>query len=298
MPRVIACEEEGVIGLDQCVDALARDGFDPRVEESLMLAALHLRQLGNDRRFLGDLIARELADRESVPDAQSYGPQSIVLSPARSGAFLRANIWPSETDQPLVASGRAAFQYDLPHDHNFNFLTLGYFGPGYRSDYWEYDYEAAIVYREQRVPLVPKGRQQLTPGKLMLYRAHVDIHRQLPPESMSVSLNVMHVDGACGWLDQYAFDVEQGTISDRLGAGSSEAFIRIAVSLQSEAACDLAERFGRTHPSDRMRYACWEARAAVAQNETARDALWREAEGAGSLLVAKEAARRRRELAG
>jgi hypothetical protein len=35
----------------------------------------------------------------------------------------------------MRASGAAAFVYGLPHDHNFDFLTLGYFGPGYWSDY-------------------------------------------------------------------------------------------------------------------------------------------------------------------
>lgn len=298
MPRVIVCKDPNLIGVEQCVDALAEHGFNPRDEGSLAHAALCLRQLGNDRHFLGDFIARELATRDEELREQSYGPQSIVLSSAQSGAFLRANIWPAESDQALAASGRTAFQYDMPHDHNFSFLTLGYFGPGYRSDYWEYDYEATTGFAGEHVPLIPKGRQQLSPGKIMLYRAHLDIHNQLPPDAMSVSLNVMHADGTCGWFDQYRFDPGRGTIAGRLGAGSSEAFMRIAVSLESDDACDLAERFGRSHPSDRMRYACWDARAAVAGDDAVRDALWREAEGAGSLLVAAEARRKRAELAG
>lgn len=197
----------------------------------------------------------------------------------------------------LKASGRTAFQYDVPHDHNFSFLTLGYFGPGYRSDYWEYDYEAVTGYVGEHVPLVAKGRQQLSPRKIMLYRAHLDVHNQLPPEAMSVSLNVMHADAANGWFDQYGFDMEEGTIADRLGTGSSEAFIRIAMSLGSEEALDLAEHFGRSHPSDRMRYACWNARAEMAEDDAARDALWREGEASGSRLVAAEARKKRGELA-
>ncbi len=42
----------------------------------------------------------------------------------------RANIWPSENDHMVRASGGASFVLGLPHDHNFSFLTLGYFGPG------------------------------------------------------------------------------------------------------------------------------------------------------------------------
>ncbi|MXP08700.1 transposase [Pseudoblastomonas halimionae] len=298
MPRLITCASDRAIGLNACIDALSARQFDPRDEDSLAHGALCLRELGNDRRFLGDLIARELADRDSPPREQGYGPQSIVLSSPQSGFFLRANIWPAEQDHAVQASGRGAFQYDVPHDHNFSFLTLGYFGPGYRSDYWEYEYEDVVGHIGEHVALEPKGRQQLTPGRIMLYRAHRDIHSQIPPLAMSVSLNVMHADGSHGWFDQYAFDPAAGVITDRLGTGSSEAFIRIAVSLESDAALDLAENFGRSHPSDRMRYACWDARAGIVKDDEARDAVWREAEVAGSRLIAAEARRKRAELAG
>jgi hypothetical protein len=107
-----------------------------------------------------------------------------------------------------------------------------------------------------------------------------------------VSLNVMHAGGAQGWLDQYRFDVEHGTIARVLGPGASEVFLRIAVGLGCVEALDLAERFARTHPSDRMRLTALEAQAGVLGPDD-RDALWRRAEGAGSRLVALEAIRQR-----
>jgi hypothetical protein len=79
-----------------------------------------------------------------------------------------------------------------------------------------------------------------------------------------------------------------------LNNGASEAFVRIAVALGGEEALDLAQRFGRHHPSDRMRLAAWGALASVAKDP---DVVWREAEQAGSRLVAGEAGLRRRELA-
>lgn len=43
-------------------------------------------------------------------------------------------------------------------------------------------------------------RSNLAEGRMMLYRAHRDVHSQLPPESLSVSLNIMdegeHILGA------------------------------------------------------------------------------------------------------
>ncbi len=136
-------------------------------------------------------------------------------------------------------------------------------------------------------------RARLSPGKLMHYRAHVDVHAQHPPDSLSVSLNVMHVSSASGWIDQYAFDLGGRCIKGHLGAGASEAFLRIAAASGSGEGLDLAERFALHHPSDRMRLCAWTALAAV--NE-APDAVWGRAEACGSRLVEMEAKARRATL--
>ncbi|MXO51135.1 hypothetical protein GRI42_07440 [Erythrobacter gaetbuli] len=129
----------------------------------------------------------------------------------------------------------------------------------------------------------------------MLYRAHLDVHAQLPPESLSVSLNVMHIDPAHGWYDEYGFDLDSNAVTGILNPTSTECFLRCAVGMGGEDALDFAEWAGRAHPSDRMRLASYEARAGLL-GLAGRDALWREAEGAGSVMVAKEAARRRAAL--
>jgi hypothetical protein len=129
----------------------------------------------------------------------------------------------------------------------------------------------------------------------MHYRAHRDVHSQLPPDALSVSLNVMHSGGAQGWLDQYRFDVERNEIAGVLGPGASEVFLRIAVGMGGEEALDLAETFARTHPSDRMRLTALDAQAGIL-DRAGRDALWRRAENAGSRLVALEARQRRAAL--
>lgn len=299
MPRVMTIADHGVASLEECCAALDDFGFAPDDEESLDHAARALRRLGNNRTFLGDTLLRELAEAHRVDDGEnSYGPQVVMLRPPGNGDyFLRANIWPSEDEHAMRASGGAAFVYSLPHDHNFNFLTLGYFGPGYWSNYYEYEYEDVVGARGEPVALRFVERSQLNEGKIQLYRAHIDVHDQEPGESLSVSLNIMHTGGAQGWLDQYSFDLEKMTVGRIISNGSSEAFMRIAVGLGSDEARDLASRFGTAHPSDRMRLACWSALAAVETDPAGRDAVWRRAELAGSRLVAMEAAQRRRALA-
>ncbi len=298
MPRVIEMADNTSISVAECSEILHASGFDPRDEGSLLHAAWQLRRLGNDQAFLGDLLIDQLAARHrDEPQDSAYGPQAIMLSrPAGGDFFLRAAIWPSAQDHIVRASGDASFVYGLAHDHNFDFLTVGYFGPGYWSDYYEYDYEAVAGAAGEDVGLRFVERSRLEPGKLMHYRAHRDVHAQLPADSLSVSLNVMHASGAQGWLDQYGFDVAEGRITRVLSNGASEAFLRIAVGLGGDEAKDLATRFARHHPSDRMRIHALDALASVADGEEARDEVWREAEGMGSRMVALEARGRRSAL--
>ncbi len=299
MPQVIAVDDVAVASLAEMVDAISAVGFDPYDEDSLANGALWLRRLGNDRDFLGDILINELAQRHrDAVVSSAYSPQVVMLAPPNGQFFIRANIWPSPDEHMVRASGEAAFAIGLPHDHNFDFLTLGYFGPGYWSDYYEYDYAAVAGFAGEAVPslrFIERARLDL--GKIMLYRAHLDIHAQYPADALSVSLNIMRTHGAQAWLDQYRFDLERGEVAARLAPGSTEAFLRLAVGLGSAEAHDLAEQFARRHPSDRLRFTAWDALAAAEVDPAARDALWRTAEGSGSLLVAQEARARRAELA-
>lgn len=298
MPRVIEIRDDQVAQLPELVSGIADAGFDPADEASLANAAIWLRRLGNNRSFLGDILVEELAQRhrEDVLDS-AYGPQVVMLAPPNGQFFIRAALWPSVDEHMMRASGGTSFVYGLPHDHNFSFLTLGYFGPGYWSDYYEFDYEAVSGHRGEAVPSLRfVERSQLEEGKIQLYRAHVDVHAQIPADSLSVSINVMHTTAVQPWFDQYRFDLDRGEIGAIVSPGPTDAFMRIAVGLGGAEALDLAHRFARRHPSDRLRLVCWSALAGRESDPAMRDALWREAEGAGSRLVAAEARARRRAL--
>jgi len=297
MPRLIDLADDTACSLGDCAEAIHRHGFVPGAEESLTDAALWLRRLGNNPDFLGDVLLGALKERHRAETVQGYGPQAIQLTTPRNGVFLRAAVWPSAADTMIRASGSASFVYGLPHDHNFSFLTHGYFGPGYWSDYYEYDYVAVSGWTGELAHLRPAGRHRLEPGAIMLYRAHRDVHAQIPADSLSVSLNVMHAEPAMHWLDQYSFDVEKGTITGRVDSGPSEAFLKIAVALGGGEALDLAERFAASHPSERMRLTAFSALAGQAGDAAGRDALWARAEASGSRMVAMEAKARRAELA-
>lgn len=236
MPRIIELgQRSDAMTVDECASAIASSGFDARCEASVLAVAGYLKALGENRTFLGDWMIGLLAGtgKRDGPDS-SYSAQSIMLTAPRNGFFLRANIWPSERDSCFRRSGAHSFAYGAAHDHNFDFLTYGYLGPGYRSDYYEYDHQAVTGYRGEPAGLRFIERSALHEGKLMHYRAHRDVHSQLPPDSLSVSLNVMACDPSQGWYDQYGFDLAQGTVSDVLSTGSTETFLRAAVAMGGE----------------------------------------------------------------
>lgn len=298
MPRVIDVHDETSCTIDECVDALDTLQFDVRDEEKLISGARWLRRLGNNRTFLGDLLLDQLqgARNDAVTDS-AYTPQSLVLSGYRPGYFLRANIWPAANDPVYRASGAGTFAYGMAHDHNFDFLTLGYHGPGYASDYWEYDYGTVIGLPGERAGLRYTGRRVLHPGTILHYRAHQDVHAQWPPESLSISINLMATDPGQGWHDQYGFDPASDTITGVLSPNSTEAFLRLAVAMGHDEAADYAAHVGRTHPSDRLRLASFEARAEIAVDAAQSQAVWSEAERCGSLLVTRIAGERLKGLA-
>jgi len=301
MPCLIDVADDAACLLGDCAAALDAVPFDPADPASLDHAALWLRRLGNNKDFLGDVLVESLRQRHREEPAQGYGPQVIMLTAPGSSSFLRAAIWPGRDEGMLGASGGESFVYGLPHDHNFSFLTHGYFGPGYWSEFYEYDYDGVTGWAGEAVDLRHMGRHRLEPDRIMLYRAHVDVHLQLPADSLSVSVNVMHAVPAIRWLDQYTFDVERGTIAQNVDSGPSETFLRLAVAMAGEGgggeALDLAETFARTHPSDRLRVTAWDALAARESAAGARDAVWAAAELSGSRMVAMEAAARRAEIA-
>ncbi len=253
MPRVIAGTDDGVaIGLDELCDALDAASWDPRDEDSFAEMGVWLARLERNRTFLSDLAIGELERRFAGQEGNSYGAQVLMLRPPGQRYALRANFWPALNDAVVRAGGTAPFFYDLPHDHNFSFLTVGYLGPGYWSDYYLFD-GARDGDAGDAARLVFDERARLEPGKLMLYRAHRDVHVQLPPDSFSVSLNVLGYDRAQPWRTQYRFDVERNTIAQAMTATPSEALVTIAAHLGGEAGVALAAELALRHPHPRMR---------------------------------------------
>lgn len=292
--------------LAECAEALATWGFDPHEEESLAHAASWIQRLGNDRQFLGDMLIDMLDGLTPAPEGADAlvgsGPRTIMLVPPGPGHFLiRARVWLPAQDRMFQRSGAAACGYGQAHDFAGDVLTLGYFGPGYLGEDYEYEQAVPAGYPGERAALRFVGRGLLEQGRLLHYRSQRDVQLRHPPEALSLSIDLEHTHPEQSWRSRRDFALVRerqgggvcGHVTGLNGHGPSESLLRIAVGLGSPGARDLAAHFGRSHASDRMRLVAWQALAAQATDEAARDAVWREAEQCGSRLVSRISGSRR-----
>jgi len=291
MPRIIDCSDDSQISMGDLIQALNDERFDPTDEDSFAAAGPLLKRLANNRDFLADIAVAELKDRCARQASENrYSSQVIMLHRASEKYFIRANFWPSERDSVFKSSGTSPFFYHVPHDHNFSFLTVGYMGPGYWSEYYEYDYDRVVGFPGEKVDLRFVEKARLDQGKVMLYRAHRDVHDQLPADEMSISINIMEASPRQPLLTQYRFDVKKCEIAGILSNASSEALLALAANHGGGNARDLVESFARSHPSDRIRFtAIRELAAAEADLDSGLEVLARGAADADAFVAAMSA---------
>lgn len=272
MPRLIDAPTQKAIELAELVDKLETDGFDPRDEDAFAAWGPALKQLGNNRDFLADMMIEELKQRcDGQVEGNQYSAQVVMLH-VGSRYFMRANLWPAEADTVVRQSGTDPFFYHVPHDHNFSFLTVGYLGPGYWSDYYEYDYGAVTGYPGEQVDLRFVEKTRLEQGKVMLYRAHKDIHLQLPADALSVSLNIVEASHTTSFRDQYRFNLATKSIDGIMTRTSLEPMLMVAAHHGGGNGIDLLEEFAASHPSDRVRWSALLARAGATSDLDERQA--------------------------
>ncbi|MEO1044429.1 MAG: transposase [Pseudomonadota bacterium] len=260
---------DSMMRLDDVLAAFDADPPSVRSEETRNRAAGIMARLALDRECVANAALAEIeqgfTDDRMIDDGASdnaksgtladrrYGPQVLMLGEPRPGWFLRANIWPAQSDYALRASGDTAFSYGLAHDHNFDFLTIGYHGPGYVSDYYEQDYDALAGYRGEPARLRFIERSALHKGRILYYRKHRDVHCQYPPEQLSISLNLMFTAPEQHWYDQYRHDLDSDRIDGIVSHGASDVLLRLAVEAELDEGLELAETVLHLHPSGRLR---------------------------------------------
>lgn len=286
MPITIYPTSKKSISLEEFTDYVDSQ-VDMSDWDSIMAASEKLNELKNNRTFIADRIVKELQDMYRIQQSNAYSGQVFLLHRGKN-YFMRANFWPSENDLVLKTTGYAAFFYYAPHDHNFNFLTIGYHGPGYISEYYEYDYQSVSGYFGEPVKIRHTSTEALSEGKVMLYRASVDIHTQIPPESFSVSLNInSDFEHQVSTVNQYYFDLKNNTISGIANRISMPLIVSLAAYLPNGNTPDILDTLAKSHPCSRTRYAAYCSLEKLLPEDSYR--LWSRAADDPSGYVATQA---------
>jgi hypothetical protein len=254
------------------------------------------RGLANDR----DLVVRRLNQqvKERFRSQAIASAQVTYLGEGRD-FYLRANVWPSAADVDAGRVYQDQFSYHLAHDHNYNFMTVGYHGPGYVTEIHEYDHDRLEGFAGEKVEFRFLERTLFGPGMVMLYRASRDVHIQLPPEDLSITLNFMISTPEVRTRDQYFFDLDRGTLLDypaEVDGSRRVSVLKMAGHVGNEDTRQLLDDLGRSHPCRRTRLAAWEAQAQMRPSDAAR--IWEAAARDHAPLVAQAAAERLLALAG
>jgi hypothetical protein len=293
MALTVPCNTDRVITIDEYVDRVRRD-VDPNNVDSIAASAPLLRGLANDRT----LVVKKLNERIETffAGAQLPSVQSLLLGKAKD-FYVRANIWPANSD---MANGRAyqnQFAYNLAHDHNFTFMTVNYLGPGYETEIYEYNYDDIEGCIGESVDLRFLEKVKFGLGTAMVYRAGRDVHIQYAPEELTVTLNLMISVPEQQLRDQYHFDVVKRVITghpDELLATRRISLLNIAGHVGNAETQQLLHDLARQHPCRRTRLTAFES---LARQQPGRAfEIWESACRDSTPLISNAARRKLREF--
>ena len=232
------------------VDALEAPLFS---EEFVDHCAEYLSALNNDR----DLIYKHL-ERYPGPGGWAqrfFAPQSFLLGSSKK-ALLRANIWlPPKKQTGFTEYQKELYAYDLAHNHDFHFLTVGFHGPGYETDLYEIDPDSVDGTPGQSVQLRNARREQLTPGRVIYFDQYRDVHVQHEPADLSISINLIF-KGERRDKDQLLFDIERSVVIGPPPLAERSRLItamEMAARFANQKTVGLLEEMAANHPHPRVK---------------------------------------------
>jgi len=152
----------------------------------LRATATELCALARNKSHILAIVINQLKHIDHFQLRNNGQPQSFVLYHTPQ-YILRLMLW-----LPAGHQARSVpFSYDVAHDHAFDLMTVGFFGPGYRTSLYEYNYREFSQQRNGQVRLDYKREMTLREHEVIYYFANKDVHTQHEPTSLSASLNLI-----------------------------------------------------------------------------------------------------------
>lgn len=202
-------------GLFAAVSAIAAPQMSPAFIEQ---AAHYLQRFNANRHLIRSLIDQ----RGGLHAARSafVPPQTFVFG-MRGDLGVRANVWPRIRQAThFEAQERLLYAYELPHNHDFSFLTVGHFGEGYATDLYEVDPDSVTGQHGQQVTLFNHRRETLSEGRVLAFSAYSDLHTQYPPEDgLAISINLILLEKRAE-REQVFFDLENSRVISHANEGT------------------------------------------------------------------------------
>jgi hypothetical protein len=249
-------DENKVIGLNEFIE-YCDEALDPSDIECIKDCSASLAALGANRMMLIEQINTYLRSHSTINDSNTYSSQSLLLA-VRPKYLIRANVWvaPKKYGADDNRWEETLFSYDYPHNHNFNLLTTGCHGSGYETDIFRLKNPQQLQgHLGERVDMDYAGTYTLEPGTVLFYEKSKDVHVQKPPETLSVSLNLMPTDTDLNTTAQYGFDVSTSKIAALVGSQVSQQieFFKIAASVGDEETAEILSYIAVKHPNQNAR---------------------------------------------
>lgn len=173
----------------------------------------------NEISFVEEKILKIIESED--PDAiyDGYGDTSVILASTENFA-IRVVKWIPQAAIVSPELEREGLSYNLVHNHDFQLVTKGIFGPGYQTDIYRLRADMIAGAIGEDVSLDFLGRHTLETGDVFWYEQSYDVHTQIPPASLSLSLNIIPRSRSEG-LGQFIFDSRDSKIVEFARNGSS-----------------------------------------------------------------------------
>lgn len=242
MAIVIQCEGSDEVSFEAFLDYVDAH-VDTADRDSFLAASDILVRLSRNKRFLALFLENALRAAINAHGANDRPSRIFVLANTER-YVIRALIW-----EPVShGADGSQFFYHIPHDHDFDFLTVCCSASGLSSEVYQYDNDRIRGEKGEAVEIRHQGRITLRPGVAVFFEGGKDIHSQLPPEEVCVTINIMgpkRVERSPFW-----FDVASGNIVDWVDHSENIQKLMVAASkdLSTSPARASAPRVGQKMP--------------------------------------------------
>jgi hypothetical protein len=274
MALIFNFNDEDYIQLNDFVDHVA-GVLNPNDRDSLINLAPTLSALGRNKNFVLESVHSDLKKNiESFQSTNRYTDQSLILA-VHDIFTIRLNIWsPPVSYGGDITLDEKRRSYNLPHNHNFDLLTVGYWGPGYITEMYSFDAKNAVGFVGEKISIEHKGITQLKQNCVMFYETSTDVHTQISPTELSMSLNVIPSNKKSINIDQFEFDIEKSTISAYVGSNVSNraTFLYMASLIGDENTLQILLDISKKHINPRIRAQAINAAAKITKGNI--DDIW------------------------